>query len=109
MIREGPVEERAGVTLTNQSFSGIVAPGTSLAIGKGREVDIRGPPHNNSSTPIDLEILELLGDLEDTANMPQKRKNLGPSLQAGTTGAGQSSNSESPPAGRQKRQRREGT
>ena len=41
--------------------------------------------------------------------MAPKRKNIAASLQAGAFGASQNTNTESPPPGRQKRQRREGT
>lgn len=41
--------------------------------------------------------------------MPLKKRNIGASLQSGTNGASQSSDVESPPAGRQKKQRRDNT
>lgn len=43
--------------------------------------------HSSSTTPTDSEILELLGDLEDTTNIPPRKRNLEASLQAATTGA----------------------
>lgn len=96
VIREEIVEARAEVTRTSQFITDPVAPGTSFTRAKNKGVYIRTLPNNNSSTPTDPEILELLRDLEDIANnfagkkSPRKR-NMEASLQTATIGVGQSS------------------
>ena len=105
MIREGPAEE-VGVTLTGQFLGEANAPST---VDKGKAIHI-GHSQNSSATPTDLEIHWLFEDsaIEDTADMALKRRNIAASLQAGVAGASQGVESGSPPAGGQKRQKREG-
>lgn len=91
---------RPNITLIGQflRLKGLVAE------DRGKEVVV-GSSQSTSPTPTDPQILELFKGFEDTGSMPPKRRNIWASLQAGTAGAGQSSNVESPP-GRQNRQRR---
>lgn len=86
MIREGPVEEGAGVTLTGQFFD-LGGLSSSAAGDKGNEINV-GFPQSNSTTLTDFEIFELFGDLEHTATIPPRKRNLEANLQAAATGAG---------------------
>lgn len=83
-------------------------PRSPVAGDKGKGIDVESP-QSSSTTPTDPEIFESFEGLEDTADIPPKRRNIEASHQSGTTGAGQSSNVESPPTGRQKKQRRDNT
>lgn len=94
------------VTLTGK-FLNLGGPRFLAVEYKDKDNDV-GSTQGSSSTPTDPEILELLGDLENTINMPPRKRNLEASLQAAAAGAGQSSSSnKSPIAGRQKRQKKE--
>ena len=80
MIREGPTEE-VEVTLTGQ----FLGEANTLAIvGKGKRIDV-GHSQNSSSTPTDPEIHKLFddSDVEDTAGVAPKKRNIVASLQAG--------------------------
>ena len=91
VIREGPVEE-AGVTFTGQVLG---------ATNKENAIEVR-PSRNSSETPTDPEILKLFddSDVEDTATMAPKRRNISTSLQGGGSGSPNTK-------GQQKKQKKE--
>ena len=82
VIREGPAEE-VGVTLTGQFLGG-----TSADVDKGKGIEVE-QSQNSSDTPTDPEILQLFdeSDVEDTAAMAPKRRNIGASLQGAGGGS----------------------